>query len=98
MCTLRRLPNGEPRAPALRDGCGADAKVVPVIHAVGQVHDGGISGRHMIDDDVDETVVADKIRGLPERITTSGERIAGARNARHDLYFLPSGEGTTRHH
>ncbi len=52
----------------------------------------------MIYDDVDQAVVTDEIRGLTERIAASGERIARARNPRNNLYFLPCGERSARHH
>jgi len=64
---------------------------------VGQKADGA-SGRNVIDDDVDQAVAADEISHLAERIATAGQRIARARNPRNDLYFLPCGERSARHH
>jgi len=56
------------------------------------------SGRNVIDDNVDQAVVPDEISGFAERIAAAGHRIARARNPRNDLYFLPCGERSARHH
>jgi hypothetical protein len=54
--------------------------------------------RKVIDDYVDQAIVTDEISRLTEWIAAASHWIARARNPRNDLYFLPCGERSARHH
>lgn len=77
-----------PRSPAVREEWDTRAKIRRAKQRKTKARRTN-SGRDVIDHDVDQPIVTDKVRRLAKRITAAGHGVPRARNPRNDLYFLP---------